>query len=50
MTESYKITWTDIWGKTHEHTEGTAEDAREWILKRRHRQDIKQGTWKVSKE
>lgn len=50
MTESYKITWTTIWGETKEHTEATAEEAREWILKRRHREDIRQGSWRVERQ
>ena len=49
MTE-YKITWQDIWGKTNEHTAETEEDAGEWILKRRHRDDIIQESWQVSKQ
>jgi hypothetical protein len=49
MTE-YKITYTSIWGDTKEHRTETEEDAREWILKRRYRDDIKQDSWKVEKE
>lgn len=49
MTE-YKITYTDIWNKQKEHRAETKEDAREWILKRRLRDDIRQDSWKVEKE
>lgn len=45
-----KITYTDIWGKTKEHTAETEEDAGEWILQRRYRDDIDQASWKVEKE
>lgn len=45
-----KITYTDIWGKTKEHHTETEEEAREWILKRRLRDDIRQDSWKMEKE
>ncbi len=47
---SYKITYKSIWGETKEHHTETEEEAREWILKRRYRDDIDQASWTVEAE
>lgn len=47
---SYKITYKSIWGETREHHTETEEEAREWIQRRRYRDDIDQSSWEVKAE
>ena len=47
MNEKIQITWTTIWGETKTHEADTMEDAKEWIRKRRLREDIDQGSWEI---
>lgn len=47
MTEKVKVTWERIWGDKYTKEFDTTEDAKEWILKRRLREDIKQESWEI---
>ena len=47
---STPLTEIEKLGELTTYDSSTAEEAREWILKRRHREDIRQGSWRVERQ